>query len=443
MMSTWCRLLTLCAIAAATQAVETVTRGPYLQMATPTSMTVRWRTDVAGSTRGTYGTTQGSLTSAATGAASTTEHEVALTGLTPATTYYYAVGTSTTVLAGDATYRFTTPPAAGSSGPTRLWVLGDAGTGDANQAAVRNAFYTWNSNKKDCSAMLFLGDNAYNSGLDTEFQTNMFNVYAETLRQTVFWSTIGNHETNQATNPALTIPYFQIITHPTGGECGGLASGTEKYYSANLADIHLVCLDSMTSSRAAGSAMLTWLAADLAANTRTWTIAFWHHPPYTKGSHNSDTEIELIEMRQNVLPILDQYGVDLVLSGHSHSYERSYLLDGHYGLSGTLTAGMKKDASNGAPSGGGYKVNAGANHGIVYTVPGSAGKISGGTLNHPAHVVSQNVLGSMAIDISGHQLDATFITSTGTIGDSFRIVKNTRPVISTAPHAGAPVIALP
>ena len=39
-----------------------------------------------------------------------------------------------------------------------------------------------------------------------------------------------------------------------------------------------------------------------------WVIAFWHHPPYSKGSHNSDTETELVQMRQNALPILESYG---------------------------------------------------------------------------------------------------------------------------------------
>jgi 3',5'-cyclic AMP phosphodiesterase CpdA len=67
--------------------------------------------------------------------------------------------------------------------------------------------------------------------------------------------------------------------------------------------------------------MLTWLQADLESTTQDWIIALWHHPPYTKGSHNSDTETELIEMRQNVLPILEAGGVDLVLTGHSHCYE--------------------------------------------------------------------------------------------------------------------------
>ena len=58
---------------------------------------------------------------------------------------------------------------------------------------------------------------------------------------------------------------------------------------------------------------LHWGDDDLAAqrpgqDTLPWVIAYWHHPPYTKGSHDSDTESELIEMRQNALPILEQRG---------------------------------------------------------------------------------------------------------------------------------------
>jgi len=79
----------------------------------------------------------------------------------------------------------------------------------------------------------------------------------------------------------------------------------------------------MTQSRATNSPMANWLRADLDANTNQWLIAFWHHPPYSKGSHDSDDEIELIEMRQNIVPILEAHGVDLVVCGHSHNYERS------------------------------------------------------------------------------------------------------------------------
>jgi len=88
--------------------------------------------------------------------------------------------------------------------------------------------------------------------------------------------------------------------------------------------------------------MAAWLRMDLASTTSTWIIAFWHHPPYSKGTHDSDTEAQLIGMLGLFNPILEQGGVDLVLCGHSHNYERGFLLDGHYGSSDTLTAAMRK-----------------------------------------------------------------------------------------------------
>ena len=181
-----------------------------------------------------------------------------------------------------------------------------------------------------------LGDNAYERGMDDEYQYAVFDMYPELLRGTVLWPTIGNHDTAQATTVPATLPYLQIFSLPAAAEAGGVASGTEKYYSFDYGNIHFVCLDSMTSDRSPGGPMATWLQNDLAATQQQWVVAFWHHPPYSKGSHNSDTETQLVEMRQNFLPILEAGGVDLVLAGHSHSYERSYLIDGHYGTSATF-----------------------------------------------------------------------------------------------------------
>ncbi|MBI3852391.1 MAG: metallophosphoesterase [Verrucomicrobia bacterium] len=404
-----------------------VTRGPYLQSASPTSLVVRWRTDVATGGRVRFGTNLAELISQADVNTASTEHEVNLTGLRPNTKYFYAVGTVSTNLAGgDTNHFFTTPPIPGTRKPTRIWVIGDSGTGNANQINVRNAYEKFTAGR-DTDLWLMLGDNAYDSGTDREYQTAVFNIYANLLRKTVLWSTLGNHETAQATAFTDNYPYFNIFTFPKNGEAGGLASGTEHYYSFNYANIHFVCLDSMTANRATNGAMATWLTNDLADVTADWIIAFWHHPPYSKGSHNSDAEIELIQMRRNFLPILEAYGVDLVLSGHSHCYERSFLLDSHYGQSSTLSTTNKLNAGSGRESGSGvYTKPAGgpASHqGAVYAVVGSSGQISGGSLNHPAMYISLNNLGSLVLDISGNRLDAKFIRENGTTNDFFTIQK--------------------
>src|SRR4029079_8181621 len=77
-----------------------VTRGPYLQIGTQSSMIVKWRTDVATNSRVRYGLDPAALNSFKDVATNTTEHEVPLTGLLANTKYYYTIGTTTTVLAG-------------------------------------------------------------------------------------------------------------------------------------------------------------------------------------------------------------------------------------------------------------------------------------------------------------------------------------------------------
>ncbi len=415
-----------------------VTRGPYLQIGTPNSTIVRWRTNVATNSRVSFGTTQGSLTSNTDDASLTTEHEVIVSNLSPATKYFYSVGSTTQTLAGnDANHYFVTAPVAGTTAPTRIWVLGDSGTANANAQAVRNAYLSF-TGTTHTNLWLMLGDNAYENGTDSEYQAAVFNMYPTILRQSVLWPALGNHDTAQSATPPASLPYFAMFTLPTAAQAGGIASGTEKYYSFDYANIHFICLDSMTSDRSANGPMATWLRADLASTTRQWTIAFWHHPPYSKGSHDSDTESNLVQMRQNFLPILEDAGVDLVLTGHSHSYERSFLIDGHYGVSSTFTAAMKKDGGSGRIDGSGAynkpTLGAGAHEGAVYAVAGSSGQISGGTLNHPAMFISLNNLGSMVLDVNGNTLDAKFLRENGAIVDHFRMVKGSiAPVVPAAP----------
>src|ERR1051325_393308 len=238
------------------------------------------------------------------------------------------------------------PAPAPRAKPTRIWVIRDAGTGTAGQTAVRDAFYQL-TGTNHTDLWLQLGDNAYNSGTDGEYQAKVFDVYSSLLRTSVTWPTLGNHDTAQSSVDTNTYPYFAMFTLPPAGEAGGEPSSTESYYSFDYANIHFICLNSMTANRSPTGAMAIWLELDLQANTNQWIIAYWHHPPYSKGSHDSDVELELVEMRQNMLPILEAYGVDLVLSGHSHAYERSFLLNGHYGVSTTLSNTMILNSGNG------------------------------------------------------------------------------------------------
>ncbi len=410
------------ALAASTAVGATLSRGPYLQIGTPTSIVVRWRTLELTDTRVQWGTSAGSLTQSASNATPTTEHEMLLSGFAPATRYWYTVGTSTEQW-GDASNSFVTPPTPGTRVPVRAWVLGDSGEPGAVQDAVRDAFLGY-TGARGAGLWLMLGDNAYSGGTDQEYQDGLFVPYALPLRQWVLWPTRGNHD---ALHAGANDDYLEFFTLPSAAQAGGVPSGTESYYSYDHANVHFVCLDSEGSSVDPGSAQLTWLKADLSATSQDWIVTYWHHPPYSKGSHDSDSEMKLKNMRQNVVPLLDSLGVDLCLSGHSHSYERSFLLRQHYGRSNTLADSMKVDAGDGRRGGDGAYEKPLQQHapfaGAVYTVAGSSAKTSGGKLDHPVMVTSQNVAGSLVLDFNGGSLDARFLDSAGAVTDSFAIVK--------------------
>src|SRR6185503_8118230 len=331
-------------------------RGPYLQLGTPTSVTVEWRTDLPTDSLVRYGFDASDPGDLVIDYELTTEHEVTLADLAPDTKYFYSVGSTEQMLAGgEPIFYFRTFPRPGQARPTRIWAIGDCGTasiGHPGSTMVRDAYYAF-ARTNHTDVWLMLGDNAYQYGTDEEYQTAVFEVYGDMLRNTILWSTLGNHET-YGLGQGGRFAYHNIFSLPTEGEAGGLRSGTENYYSFNHANIHFVCLDSEISDLSTNGAMWMWLEADLAANTNEWLIAFWHSPPYTMGSHNSDDLTDsagrLVFMRENFLPLLESHGVDLVLGGHSHCYERSYLINGHYGYSFSLIPEMVKDSGNGRVS---------------------------------------------------------------------------------------------
>ena len=412
----------------------TLTRGPYLQTGTSDSIRIRWRTADPAPSVVFYGQEPQLLYEIAGALLLTTEHEVVLRGLEPDTRYYYSVGTLTETLAQGAEFYFRTSPLPGTPQRTRIWAIGDCGTAglalSERQRQVRDAYLAY-SQGAPTDVWLALGDNAYFAGLDSEYQRRFFDIYPMLLRNTVLWSTLGNHELYGGPEDGV-YDYFKIFSLPTQGEAGGVPSGTENYYSFDHGNIHFVCLDSEDLPYRGAQAMHRWLVEDLAANTNDWLIAYWHSPPYSKGSHDSDDEFSLTYMRTNIVPVLEAYGVDLVLSGHSHIYERSFFLHGHYGDSSTLTPQMKVDAGSGQPedSGSYVKATAGpsAGQGTVYIVAGSSGWATFRFGEHPAMFFDALETGSMVIDVEGKRLDAKFLRDTGEIRDSFSILKSDQPL---------------
>jgi calcineurin-like phosphoesterase family protein/purple acid phosphatase-like protein len=408
----------------------TVTRGPYLQTPTSSSMIVRWRTDTLTSSRVLYGAAPGSLGSNLDDVIPTTEHIVTVSGLAADTQYYYAVGSVAGALVGDdADHYFRTAPTAGTAKPLRFWAIGDAGFTGAALDSVRDAFATFNGSSA-ADLFLLLGDNAYLLATDAQYQAAVFDEHAAMLRTTPVYSVFGNHEAFSSNSVTQLGPYFDMFSFPSSGQAGGVASGTEAYYSFDYANIHFIVLDSEQPPTSSSTPMLTWLVSDLQSTTADWVIAMWHRPPYSKGLlHDSDSEANEIDMRQYANPILESYGVDLVLSGHSHSYERSYFIDNHYGPSSTFSDANKVDPGDGDPAGdGAYRksdLGPTPHSGAVFVVDGSGSEVRNTTLNHPAMIVGLLELGSLVVDVDGDTLTARMLNSSAQVRDTFRIVKGT------------------
>ena len=358
----------------------------------------------------------------------TFQYEARLQGLTPATKYYYAVFDGDKRLTPeDESYSFVTPPVIGPKAPVRFWALGDGGTGRQEQMDVYRAMVDYTRNtKQPLDFWLHLGDMAYGTGKDMEFQSRFFESYEGALRSSVCWPTMGNHEGMTSKGTTGVGPYYDAYVMPRYAEVGGLASGTEAYYSFNWANIHFICLNSHDMDRKPGGPMAKWLKADLEKAKADWLIAFWHHPPYTKGSHDADKEKDLQEMRQHIMPICEAGGVDLVLAGHSHIYERSMLIDGSYGSTNQAADGFVLDDGDGDPSGDGAYRKSGGIHphqGTVAIVTGNAGAAMSRKGTVPLMKRTMTEFGSVIVDVNGDTLTGRMINRSGHVRDLFSMVK--------------------
>ena len=420
-------------------AAQNVTRGPYLQLATHTSVVVLWRTDSPTSSRVRYGSAAAKLDRSVTSSALVTRHALTISGLAPGATYFYAVGDGARDLAGGTEeYTFRTSPAAGAAG-VRFWVAGDSrasgSQGMAYANKVTDAMLSYTAGARP-DLFLNTGD-MVDSGQDAEFQTMFFTPYAGVLRNTVCLPTLGNHDVETGPSPA----YYEAFVLPTAGEAGGVASGTESYYSYDHANVHFVVLNSETEDRGVDKPMLTWLAKDLATTKQTWIVAQWHHAPYSKWGHDSDDkdkDLAMVQMRERAVPIVEAAGVDLLLFGHSHVYSRTALVSGAHETPTPVDVSAKVlNAGDGSLLGAKGPYVKSGKAGAVYIVAGH-----GGTdlhdppdKNHPLTLLAQKQHGSCVVTVDRGVLRLVNLLADGKVSDRFTMVKG-KALVLDAPDGG-------
>ena len=442
-------LLFFSALSVLANPIESFSRQPYVQLATDDSIRIVWRTRSDMAPKVVFGTSVDSLSSSVPAdqiitrthpslgepnpifkdaPVDTQQFEATITGLKPLSTYYYAIyDGEKRITPADTSYRFKTNPVPGSETPVYFWVVGDSGTGGKAQAEVHTSMVEHTQkNGRPIDLYIHVGDMAYGSGTNKEFSDRFFKMYEPTLRHTVCWASMGNHEGRTSKGATGVGPFYDAYITPTKAEAGGLPSGKEAFYSFDYGKVHFICLDSHDLDRRPTGEMAQWLKADLEKTKAQFLVAFFHHPPYTKGSHDSDREGQLVEMREHIMPILESGGVDLVFTGHSHIYERSMLIDGAY-QTPSVAEGVVLDDGDGNPDGdGAYRKSEGLkpNNGHVSIVTGHGGT---GNRRSGTHPVMRRIIvehGSCLITIEGDTILGEMLNSKGEIRDTFAIKKS-------------------
>ena len=223
------------------------------------------------------------------------------------------------------------PTTTAVGGDVRFIAVGDTGSGSTAQLALRDRMAA-NAGAYDFA--LLTGDGAYPVGSTTDYQSKFFGVYANLFQGYAteppaptsgtpkpIWTTPGNHDYDTSGASA----YRAAFVMPTGGPS---VAPAESYFSFDVNGVHFVSFDShwvvgwnMTRTQAEKDAVRNWLIADLDANTAKVTVVFDHHPAYTAGDHHGASEETA--MRSTWFPLFAAHGVDLLLSGHDHGYQRN------------------------------------------------------------------------------------------------------------------------
>jgi len=187
--------------------------------------------------------------------------------------------------------------------PLVVAAVGDGASGRATSRAVTDRISSWSPH-----LFLYLGD-VYDTGTLTEFRNwygvnDLFGQFRAITNPAV-----GNHEYYSDRQATGYIDYWDNVPH---------------FYSVDAGKWHMISLDTTTDfgQTAPGTGQYTWLAADLAASDAACTLVFMHHPRFSLGDHGDNPSL------QDLWALLAEHGVDVVLTGHDHNYQRWVPLDG-------------------------------------------------------------------------------------------------------------------
>jgi len=279
-------------------------RVPHLRLASPTSMGIGWNSATPAAGRIEYGTTP-SMGTVWEESAAVYRHEAQLAGLKESTRYYYRVfdnGTPVTDVLSFSTVK----PVDADTVTFLAW--GDSGVNNATQYSIARLM-----EKESADFGIHVGDVSQSNG--SEYDLTFFTPYRNLLARIPVYPCIGNHDTYF--DNAQT--YLREFSLPRNNP-----QSTERYYTQRTGGVFSIVMDSNIDFTPA-SAQYQWLIGALGSAERkqcAWTVVSFHHPAYCEAWPEYPGDMNV---RTHLVPVFERYGVDLVLNGHTHAYERGTL----------------------------------------------------------------------------------------------------------------------
>jgi predicted phosphodiesterase len=293
-------------------------RQPYIQNPTTDKVEIAWRSVEPFIGRVDIGAEKGNYTRTVVELDKMQKHHVEIDGLAPNTTYFYRVWNESELVLEDYTFRTAKPDSVDN---VSFFVLGDSGVDTDVQRQVRDRMVE-SFNADDVDFAIHVGD--VHQGDGSTYDRIYFDIYNELLSKINVFTCIGNHDT-YTDNAA---PYLDDFYLPSNND-----ENSERYYSFRWGTAFFINLDSNLDMRP-GSSQYKFLTRELdseAFKTAEWTFAYFHHPPYCEYWPAWDGD-EVV--RQHLVPLFEDYDIDVVFNGHTHAYEYGELNHVHYVISG-------------------------------------------------------------------------------------------------------------
>ena len=293
-------------------------RMPYIQNPTQVSVEVAWRTleETVGSVQ--YDSEKGRLGNEITEPEARQKHHVRITNLDPSTRYFYKVLNDGVSMTDETDFRTARTNA---EDVFSFLVLGDSGVDTPTQWKLGEAMRA-NMNAAEVDFMVHVGD--VHQGQGDYYDNIYFKPYRTIIQNINVYTSLGNHDTYTDNGEVYLDDFY--LPHNN-------ADSTERYYSFRWANAYFICLDTNIDYSPGSPQYQFFLNAlqDPLRESATWTFVYAHHPPYTEywTDYYGDEGVQ-----NHLVPLFESYDVDMVMNGHTHSYERGEKEHVHYLVTG-------------------------------------------------------------------------------------------------------------